>query len=100
VQQEESEFQLPSASTSSGIDWSDVIDAIGKLTPQSKPLRIDEVLPSDVPEKNKMRALAGARRSLLKALSKLQVRDGKTAADFVDVGYAKGEALVVRLKKA
>lgn len=78
-------------------DWSPVIDALAKHK-GSRPLIVHEVIPDNTPEKNVARALAGKKRSLEKALSKLQGPNGRPLTDFVEVGYNGTRNLAVRIR--
>lgn len=100
----ENEFRTPAPAAGNKQDWEEVINALGKavqsgnLKPGS-PLKIDDVIPEDTPEKNVARALAGAKRSLQKALSAVQGPGGKPLTDYLEVGYIGSRALGIRMRK-
>ena len=83
-------------------DWTQVVsDAEALLrTGAARTLRIDPGIPEDVPAANFPRALAGARRSLVKALDHgIEMSDGSKASDNFDIGYLQGRLIGLRLKK-
>lgn len=83
-------------------DWSQVVaDAEALIrTGATRTLRIDPGIPEDVPAANFPRALAGARRSLVKALDHgIEMADGSKASDNFDIGYLQGGLIGLRLKK-
>jgi hypothetical protein len=85
-------------------DWTPVIEGLAAALKSkqfhkgSKPLRIDGVVPDGTLEKNMARALSGAKRSLSKALSKIEGPNGKPLSDFLEVGYLGKAALGIRFK--
>lgn len=78
-------------------DWSPVIDALAHHK-GSRPLIAYDVIPENTPEKNIARALAGKKRSLEKALGKLQGPNGRPLTDFVEVGYNGVRNLALRIR--
>lgn len=94
----ESEFRT-APETKAKTDWADVINAIAKLGPNSKPLVVSEVVDTDTPEKNVARALAGAKRSLAKALETYKGPGGKPLLDFIEIGYIGTHSLGIRVRK-
>ena len=100
---EDEEMIMPQAQApSTQRDWAQVIADAETLirTGAKRTLRIDPGIAEDVPAANFPRALAGARRSLVKALDNgIEMADGSKASDHFDVGYLQGGLIGLRLKK-